>query len=91
LTTINLSPPTDAWNGVLSAVAYDDKHDVYLHVNEDSRRVMGRFLMGQTTCIGLIALPTTSPSSGVKMKWFSWLNRMISQSAANRRRRRLAA
>ena len=39
---------------------------------------------GQTTCMGLIAEPTTSPRSGVKMKWFSWLKRMISQPAGRR-------
>ena len=38
--------------GVNSAVAYDDKHNVYLHVYESSRQVLGRFIDANGNLLG---------------------------------------
>ena len=51
-------------------------------VRQVARRTICR--TGQTACCGLIDEPTTSPSSGVKMKWFSWLKRVRCQPRGSR-------
>ena len=41
-----------AFQGVLSGTAYDDKHNVYLHVYEASRQVLGRFIDANGNLLG---------------------------------------
>ena len=50
--SLGASTAIAAQYGVNSATAYDDKHDVYLHVYEASRKTMGRFISANGTVLG---------------------------------------